>query len=59
MNDDSRDAAWVHAHLHRLEGDLDNAGYWYRVAGRPAATSATDREWERNDCNSNAITIIY
>lgn len=29
------DAAWVHAHLHRIEGDLDNARYWYGMAGRP------------------------
>jgi hypothetical protein len=29
------DAAWVHAHLHRIEGDLGNARYWYRQAGRP------------------------
>jgi hypothetical protein len=28
-------AAWIHAHLHRIEGDLGNAAYWYRVAGRP------------------------
>jgi hypothetical protein len=28
---------WVHAHLHRVEGDLGNAGYWYRRAGRPVA----------------------
>jgi hypothetical protein len=28
---------WVHAHLHRVEGDLGNAGYWYRRAGRPMA----------------------
>jgi hypothetical protein len=26
---------WVHAHLHRVEGDLGNARYWYRRAGRP------------------------
>ena len=26
---------WVHAHLHRVEGDLGNAGYWYRSAGKP------------------------
>lgn len=26
---------WVHAHLHRVEGDLGNAGYWYRRAGKP------------------------
>lgn len=35
--DESKDGAWVHAYLHRAEGDLDNAGYWYRQAGRPAA----------------------
>ncbi len=29
---------WVHAHLHRVEGDLGNAGYWYRQARRPMAT---------------------
>ncbi len=28
------DNAWVHAHLHRIEGDEGNAGYWYRRAGR-------------------------
>ena len=26
---------WVHAHLHRVEGNLGNAGYWYRRAGKP------------------------
>lgn len=29
---------WVHAHLHRVEGDLGNAGYWYRRAGKPMPT---------------------
>lgn len=28
------EAAWVHGHLHRLEGDIPNASYWYRRAGR-------------------------
>lgn len=32
------DHDWVHAHLHRIEGDLGNAVYWYRRAGRPVAT---------------------
>ena len=32
---DDRDSAWVHALLHREEGDVSNAGYWYRRAGRP------------------------
>jgi len=39
------DAMWVHAYLHRKEGDLWNAGYWYRRAGRPAATGALEAEW--------------
>jgi hypothetical protein len=38
------DAAWAHAYLHRVEGDLSNAGYWYRRAGRPAATGDLAQE---------------
>jgi hypothetical protein len=41
------DAAWVHAYLHRVEGDLGNAGYWYRRAGGPPADDAVEAEWER------------
>ena len=41
------DAAWVHAYLHRVEGDLGNAGYWYRQAGKPVATGSLEAEWER------------
>ena len=37
--------AWVHAYLHRVEGDLRNAGYWYRRAGRPASEQALRHEW--------------
>lgn len=40
------DGAWVHAYLHRKEGDLGNAGYWYRRAGQPAATGSLDAEWD-------------
>jgi hypothetical protein len=39
------DGAWVHAYLHRKEGDLDNARYWYRKAKRPEATGALEKEW--------------
>jgi hypothetical protein len=39
------DCAWVHAHLHRVEGDLANARYWYRQAGRPAASGSLPAEW--------------
>ena len=35
----------VHAHLHRQEGDRENAGYWYRRAGRPMPTVSLDEEW--------------
>ena len=41
------DGAWLHAYLHRREGDLPNAGYWYRRAGRPVADGSLDAEWER------------
>ena len=41
------DAAWVHAYLHRVEGDSGNAGYWYRQAGKPAAAGSLETEWER------------
>jgi hypothetical protein len=43
---DDAAGAWVHAYLHRKEGDLENARYWYRRAGKPAATTALTREWE-------------
>jgi hypothetical protein len=47
MNEETADAAWVHAYLHRVEGDLGNAGYWYRQAGQPAAQDSLEAEWER------------
>lgn len=36
---------WVHAYLHRRGGDFGNAGYWYRRAGKPAATVTLEEEW--------------
>jgi hypothetical protein len=47
QDEESADAAWVHAYLHRVEGDLGNASYWYRRAGKPAAEDSLDAEWER------------
>lgn len=44
QDDTSTEAAWVHAHLHRIEGDLDNANYWYRKAGKPAVSGAFEDE---------------
>jgi hypothetical protein len=46
MEADDADAAWVHAHLHRVEGDLSNAQYWYRQARKPMAKATLDDEWE-------------
>jgi hypothetical protein len=46
MEHDDADCAWMHAHLHRLEGDLDNARYWYRRADKRPATGALDAERE-------------
>ena len=43
----SADAAWVHAYLHRVEGDLGNAGYWYRRADKPVGAGPLETEWER------------
>lgn len=46
QDDNTADGSWVHAYLHRREGDLANAGYWYRRAGRDAATGSLESEWE-------------
>jgi len=37
--------AWVHAYLHRKEGDSSNAAYWYRRAGKPVCRTTLDEEW--------------
>jgi len=47
QDEDTSDAAWVHAYLHRVEGDLGNAAYWYRQAGKPQAKDSLEAEWER------------
>lgn len=42
-----RTGSWIHAYLHRKEGDLGNAGYWYRRAGQPVAHDTLEEEWAR------------
>ena len=37
-------AAWIHAVIHKIEGDLENARYWYRRAGRHADDGRDSRE---------------
>ncbi|PVY41839.1 hypothetical protein [Pontibacter virosus] len=39
-------AAWIHAYLHRREGDTWNADYWYSRAGRKRPAIALQEEWE-------------
>jgi hypothetical protein len=45
QEDTSRDGSIVHAYLHRVEGDLSNAGHWYSRAGRPQSTAPLADEW--------------
>jgi hypothetical protein len=45
-HEEDREYASVHAHLHRIEGDLANAGYWYRRAGKKAADTPLEEEWK-------------
>jgi hypothetical protein len=47
QDDEGVDAAWVHAWLHRVEGDPGNAGYWYRRAGKPVAVGPVEAEWDQ------------
>ena len=46
QDDASAAGSWVHAYLHRKEGDVGNAGYWYRRAGKPTASGPLEAEWE-------------
>ena len=43
---DDTNAAWIHAYLHRKEGDIWNADYWYGKAGKKRPTISLQQEWE-------------
>jgi hypothetical protein len=43
---DTSEGAWIHAYLHRKEGDPANAAYWYRRAAKPVASVPFDAEWD-------------
>jgi hypothetical protein len=47
QDESDADSAWVHAYLHRKEGDLFNADYWYRRAGKSRSPTDFDQEWEQ------------
>lgn len=45
QDDESREAAWVHAYLHRKEGDAGNAAYWYGQSRRAPFAGTLEEEW--------------
>jgi hypothetical protein len=45
QSDEGGDGDWVHAYLHRKEGDAGNAAYWYRRAGKPVRQDGLNVEW--------------
>ena len=46
QQDEGPAGSWVHAYLHRKEGDHSNAGYWYRRAGKSPPRGTLEQEWE-------------
>ncbi len=46
QQDEGPAGAWVHAYLHRKEGDISNARYWYGRAGKTPAQTSLDHEWK-------------
>ncbi len=43
---ETREAAWIHAYLHRKEGDKSNASYWYHRAKQKMPSYSLEQEWE-------------
>ena len=41
-----KDGSWVHAYLHRVEGDVWNSNYWYTKAGKKMPEMPLNEEWE-------------
>jgi len=46
QDETTRHASWIHAYLHRKEGDIGNAMYWYSKARKPLAQTSLSDEWE-------------
>lgn len=46
-HENSAAGAWIHAYLHRVEGDIWNADYWYRHAGKTRPSVSTSEEWSQ------------
>ena len=43
---EDKNAAWIHAYLHRKEGNIGNADYWYSCAGKKRPSVSLEKEWE-------------
>ena len=43
---EDKNASWIHAYLHRKEGDFFNSGYWYNRAGKSRPSVSLEKEWE-------------
>jgi hypothetical protein len=50
QSDEGGKGDWVHAYLHRKQGESGNAAYWYRRAGQPVCRETADLEWEAIVC---------
>jgi len=51
---EDKTASWIHAYLHRKEGDLWNADYWYSKAGRKRPNVSLEEEWK--DISASVIS---
>ena len=56
QDEENKNGSWIHAYLHRKEGDIWNADYWYRRAGKTRPSHSLDDEWKEiaNDILSNS-----
>ena len=55
QQDEGPAGAWVHAYLHRKEGDSSNAAYWYQRAGKPPSQKPLTEEW--NNITKSLLTL--
>ena len=46
QQDEGPAGSWVHAYLHRKEGDASNAAYWYNRAKKPICRDSLEKEWQ-------------
>ena len=46
QDEENKNGSWIHAYLHRKEGDIWNADYWYRKAGKTRPSHSLHDEWK-------------